>query len=492
MNECLAELKPLSLWRYFSDILQIPRCSGEEKAIGDYIIEQAKSLGLERKRDEVGNIVVSKPATPGATSQKRVILQAHLDMVCEKNSEVSHDFSKDPIQVELEGDWLKAKGTTLGADNGLGVAAALAVMESQDLIHGPLEFLFTVDEETGLTGANQLQPDFVKGRLLLNLDSEEEGTFTIGCSGGGDSEIFFPLHRLEGQTGTLIEVKISGLRGGHSGLDIHLGRANAIKILARLLNIARERLPIGIIHLEGGNKRNAIPREAWVNLICDASYYSDVILLFEKEFETIKREYRASEPEARISIRQVAQLQEEPLAPKSARGLINLLLALPHGVLAMHREIPDLVETSSNLAIVKTESSLAKIICSSRSSVQSALDATRSMIRAIAELAGADLRQSGGYPGWEPNLSSPLLQVAKRVYESVFGLQPLLKAVHAGLECGLIAEKFPGMDMISFGPTIKFPHSPEEKVHLPSVDKFWRFLTALLEELAKEGSLSIS
>lgn len=492
MNEFLAELKPPSLWRYFGEILKIPRCSGEEKAIGDYIINRAQSLGLERKRDEVGNVVVAKPATPGARSQKRVILQAHLDMVCEKNSEVSHDFSKDPIQVELEGDWLKAKGTTLGADNGLGVAASLAVMESQDLIHGPLEFLFTVDEETGLTGASQLQPDFVKGRLLLNLDSEEEGSFTIGCAGGGDSEIFFPLHRLEGQTGILIEVKISGLRGGHSGLDIHLGRANAIKILARLLNIARERLPLGLIHMEGGNKRNAIPREAWALLICDASYYSDAILLFEKEFETIKREYKVSEPEARISIRQVAQFQEEPLAPKSARGLINLLLALPHGVLAMHREIPDLVETSSNLAIIKTESNLAKIICSSRSSVQSALDATRSMIRAIAEMAGADFRQTGGYPGWEPNLSSPLLKVAQRVYESVFGQKPLLKAVHAGLECGLIAEKFPGMDMISFGPTINFPHSPEERVHLPSVEKFWRFLTALLEELAKEESVLAS
>ncbi len=492
MNECLAELKPPSLWRYFGDILKIPRCSGEEKAIGDYILEQAKALGLERKRDEVGNIVVSKPAIPGARSQKRVILQAHLDMVCEKNSEVSHDFSKDPIQVELEGDWLKAKGTTLGADNGIGVAAALAVMESRNLIHGPLEFLFTVDEETGLTGANQLQPGFVRGRLLLNLDSEEEGTFTIGCSGGGDSEILFPLYRLEGQTGILIEVKISGLRGGHSGLDIHLGRANAIKALAQLLAIARERLPLGIINIEGGNKRNAIPREAWAHLICDASYYSDVILLFEREFETIKREYRATEPEARISIRQVAQIQEEPLAPKSARGLINLLLALPHGVLAMHREIPDLVETSSNLAIIKTESRLAKIICSSRSSVQSALDATRSMIRAIAEMAGADLRQSGGYPGWEPNLASPLLQLAQKVYESVFNLKPLLKAVHAGLECGLIAEKFPGMDMISFGPTIKSPHSPEEKVNLSSVEKFWSFLTALLEELAKEKSLIVS
>jgi len=490
MNEFLDELKPSSLWRHFREILNIPRCSGEEKAIGNYIINQAKALGLESRRDEVGNVVVYKPASSQVRSQRIVVLQAHLDMVCEKDSEVSHDFSRDPIQVELEGEWLRAKGTTLGADNGLGVAAALAIMESSDLIHGPLEFLFTVDEETGLTGASHLQSDFIKGRILLNLDSEEEGTFTIGCAGGGDSEIFLPLHRLGGQTGTLIELKISGLRGGHSGLDIHLGRANAIKLLARLLDKAREKLPLGLIHLEGGNKRNAIPREAWAHLICDASHYSDALKFFEKEFEIIKREYRITEPEARVSIRQLAETREEPLVPKSVRNLINLLLILPHGVLAWHQEIPDLVETSSNLAIIKTESNVARIICSSRSSIQSALEATRSMIRAAAEMAGAEIRQTGGYPGWEPNLASPLLQLAKGVYQSIFGEEAQSKAVHAGLECGLIAEKFPGMDMISFGPTIKYPHSPQEKVHVPSVEKFWLFLVVLLQELAKEESIT--
>lgn len=486
MNECLRELKPASLWRHFGEILKIPRCSGQEKAIGDYIIKMAEALGLNYKRDEVGNIVVVKPPHPSASVNQIVILQAHLDMVCEKHSDLVHDFSRDPIQVDLEDDWLKARGTTLGADNGLGVAAALAVMESQDLKHGPLEFLFTVDEETGLTGASHLRSDFVKGRILLNLDSEEEGTFTIGCAGGGDSEIFYPLHRLESQSGILIELKISGLRGGHSGLDIHLGRANAIKVLARLLDGARESLPLAILHIEGGSKRNAIPREAWVHLICDASYYSDVVLFFEREFASIKREYRKTDPEAQISIKQIAEVKEEPLAPRSARGLINLLLALPHGVLKMHPEIPDLVETSTNLAIVKTEEQVAKIICSSRSSLQSALKATRSMIRAMAEIAGAEIKQSAGYPGWEPNLASPLLKVAKKVYQSIFGQEPLFKAVHAGLECGIIAEKFPGMEMISFGPTIKNPHSPEEKAYIPSVERFWLFLVGLLEQLASE------
>lgn len=486
MNECLKDLKPPSLWRHFAEILKIPRCSGEEKAIGDYIINFAQSLGLNYKRDEVGNIVVFKPPQGNIATDQIVILQAHLDMVCEKDTDIIHDFSHDPIQVEIENAWLKARGTTLGADNGLGVAAALAIMESQDLRHGPLEFLFTVDEETGLTGASHLRSDFVKGRILLNLDSEEEGTFTIGCAGGGDSEIFYPLHRLESQPGILMEVKVSGLRGGHSGLDIHLGRANAIKILTRLLDGARENLPLAILHIEGGNKRNAIAREAWTHLICDASHYSDVVMFFEKEFASIKNEHRKTDPEAQISIKQLAEAKEEPLAPKSARGLINLLLALPHGVLRWHPEIPDLVETSTNLAIVKTEEQVAKIICSSRSSLQSALKATRSMIRAMAEIAGAEIRQPAGYPGWEPNLASPLIQLAKRVYQSIFGQEPLLKAVHAGLECGLMAEKFPGMEMISFGPTIKYPHSPMERAYLPSVERFWLFLLRLLEQLAIE------
>ncbi len=484
MNEHLKELEPAPIWKHFRAILEIPHSSGNEKALGDYILRVAEANGLKGKRDAVGNVVVTKPASPGKENKPITILQAHLDMVAEKNSDVAHDFSRDPIQSRVEGEWLKASGTTLGADNGVGVAASLAVMEAKDLVHGPLEFLFTVDEETGLTGANHLQPNFLTGRLLLNLDSEEEGTFTIGCSGGGDSEIIFPIHRTEAQPGLLFEVRVFGLRGGHSGLDIHLGRANAIKFLARLLDAIRERLPFGLIQVEGGNKRNAIPREAWAHLVCDASHHSDLISTVESEFNLIKREFRATEPEASLNIKQVSEVKATPLAPKSARGLINLLLAMPHGVLAMHREIPDLVETSSNLAIVRTEENQVQVIASSRSSVDSALKATRAMIRAIAELAAAECRQPAGYPGWEPNLASPLLQVAKQVYQNIFNQEPLLKAVHAGLECGIIGEKFPGMDMVSFGPTIHNPHSPEEKVNIPSVARFWKFLTSLLEEIA--------
>lgn len=487
MNEHLKDLEPAAIWRHFRTILEIPHGSGNEKALGDYILRVAVANGLKGKRDDVGNVVVTKPASSGKENKPVAILQAHLDMVAEKNSEVPHDFTRDPIKTRVDGDWLQATGTTLGADNGIGVAAGLAMMEAKDIVHGPLEFLFTVDEETGLTGANHLQPDFLTGRLLLNLDSEEEGTFTIGCSGGGDSEVLFPIHRTEPQPGLLVELRILGLRGGHSGLDIHLGRGNAIKFLARLLDAIREKMPFGLIQIEGGNKRNAIPREAWANLVCDTSIYSNLISTVESEFNLLKREFRATEPEANLSIKQVSEVKANPLAPKSARGLINLLLAMPHGVLAMHREIPDLVETSSNLAIVRTEESQVQIIASSRSSVDSALRATRAMIRAIAEMATAECRQPAGYPGWEPNLASPLLQVAKRVYQNVFHQEPLLKAVHAGLECGIIGEKFLGMDMVSFGPTIHSPHSPEEKVNIPSVVKFWKFLTSLLEEIAKTG-----
>lgn len=487
MNEHLKDLEPASIWRHFRTILEIPHGSGNEKALGDYILRVAMANGLKGKRDAVGNVVVTKPASSGKENKPVAILQAHLDMVAEKNSEVPHDFTRDPIKTRVDGDWLQATGTTLGADNGIGVAAGLAMMEAKDIVHGPLEFLFTVDEETGLTGASHLQPDFLTGRLLLNLDSEEEGTFTIGCSGGGDSEVLFPIHRTEPQPGLLVELRIFGLRGGHSGLDIHLGRGNAIKFLARLLDAIREKMPFGLIQIEGGNKRNAIPREAWAHLVCDTSIYSNLISTVESEFNLLKKEFRATEPEANLSIKQVSEVKANPLAPKSARGLINLLLAMPHGVLAMHREIPDLVETSSNLAIVRTEESQVQIIASSRSSVDSALRATRAMIRAIAEMATAECHQPAGYPGWEPNLASPLLQVAKRVYHNVFHQEPLLKAVHAGLECGIIGEKFPGMDMVSFGPTIHSPHSPEEKVNIPSVVKFWKFLTSLLEEIAKTG-----
>ena len=476
-------LKPLLLWKHFEQILKIPHCSGNERALGDYIISVAEGLGLKWKRDKVGNIVVKKEASPGNEKDDPVILQGHLDMVCEKNSDVEHDFAKDAIQAELKGDWIQARGTTLGSDNGIGVAASLATMESKELGHGPLEFLFTVDEETGLTGATQIESDFLKGKKLLNLDSEEEGTFTIGCAGGADSEIALPLQRKKVK-GEFYRLKLYGFRGGHSGLDINKGRGNAIKLLARILWQAQKDFSFFLVRIEGGNKRNAIPREAWANFFLDAGLSSSFSSFIKAAFAKIQSEYKAVEKEANFSLEKSDEERENALTPQTQKTLFSFLLGLPHGVIAMHPEMEDLVETSTNLAIVHTHSNLAQIICSSRSSVASALEATRNTIAALSELSRAKIKQPEGYPGWTPNLESALLKTLKEVYKKTFQKGPEVGAVHAGLECGIIGEKFPGMDMISFGPTIEYPHSPEERIHIGSVEKFWKFLTTILAELA--------
>jgi len=484
MAEVLANLKPAPLWKHFSALLEIPHCSGNERALGDYVISVAKEHGLAWSRDRVGNVVVSKKASSGHEKAAGVILQGHLDMVCEKNSDVVHDFSRDPIIPEIRNGWVGAKGTTLGSDNGIGVAAALAVMGDPSLAHGPLEFLFTVDEETGLTGANRLGKGFLKGTRLLNLDSEEEGAFTIGCSGGGDSELVLPLQRKRRGLGELHRLRIFGFRGGHSGLDINQGRGNAIRLLARLLYQAQEKFKFELVQIDGGNKRNAIPREALADFYADARVAKKMRAFLKEAYAKIQNEYKVVETEAQFALEKRVETKDKPLTGASQMTLIRLLLALPHGVISMHPEIAGLVETSTNLAIVHCQRNRASIICSSRSSVASALSAVRQAIKGIAELAGARILQTGGYPGWEPDLQSVLLKRLSEVYKEVFGKDPEVKAVHAGLECGIIGEKYPGMDMISFGPTIEHPHSPEERIHIGSVEKFWNFLTTSLRELA--------
>ncbi len=479
----LEQLSPSLLWKHFAQILKIPHCSGNETALGDYIISVAERLGLEWKRDRVGNIVVRKKSKPGHQRAKPVILQGHLDMVCEKNSDVDHDFCQDAIQTVVKGDWVQAKGTTLGSDNGIGVAAGLALMEDKKAVHGPLELLFTVDEETGLTGATKIKPGFLKGKKLLNLDSEEEGEFTIGCAGGADSEIVLPLSRQKGK-GSFYRVKLSGFRGGHSGIDIDQGRGNAIKLLARLLWQAQKQFSFALVSLEGGNKRNAIPREAWADLYLDSHKKTKFSSFLNKAFKKVKSEYQAVEKDAKLSFEKSTGTRMNALKSRSQQRLLNMLIGLPHGVMAMHPEMEGLVETSTNLAIIHTHSKQAEIICSSRSSAASALEATRNMLAAISQLSGARITQPEGYPGWKPNLESQLLKTLKKVYKRKFRKEPEVGAVHAGLECGIIGEKFPGMDMISFGPTIEHPHSPEERVQISSVDKFWKFLTAVLAELA--------
>ena len=484
MPSALTELQPSNLWKHFAKILTIPHCSGNEKAFGDYVVSFAHGLGLPARKDKVGNVIVGKPAAPGHEAVPGVILQGHLDMVGEKNSDVAHDFTKDAIQAEVKGDWVQAKGTTLGADNGIGVAACLAVMEDGSLVHGPLEFLFTVDEETGLTGANRIQRGSLTGTRLLNLDSEEEGTFTIGCAGGADSEIAYPLARKRTASGNLFRLKVSGLRGGHSGIDINQGRANAIKLLARMLREVQDAARFELIGLEGGNKRNAIPREAWAVLSCPPAGTRALAAGLKKSFEKIAAEFKAVEVDAKYAFERTDEPKAFPLTAECQRGLLDLLLALPHGVIAMHPEIRGLVETSTNLAIVRTERASAGIVCNTRSSVASALEAARLVLKAVTEMAGAKVDAKNGYPGWAPNLESPLLAAMKKIYKDKYGVDPAVGAIHAGLECGIIGEKFPGMDMISFGPTLEHPHSPDERVNVPSVAKFWEFLTAALAGLA--------
>jgi dipeptidase D len=413
-----------------------------------------------------------------------VILQGHLDMVCEKNSDVEHDFSQDPIQTEIVDDWVKAKGTTLGADNGIGNAAGLAIMEDHTLKHAPLEFLFTVEEETGLTGATQIKPDFLKGTRLLNLDSEDEGEFTIGCAGGADSLISLPLSLESSEEDEEQKIKLSGLQGGHSGVDINLGRGNAIKLLARLLWEAGKEVPFRLGGIEGGNLRNAIPREAWATVKTKPGQARDLTEALEKAFDSIKKEFKVVDPDSHIQIEKAEKASSAVLTPDSQKKLIDFLFTMPHGVVAWHPEMQGLVETSTNLAVIRTTGNKAEIVCSTRSSAASALEGTRNSLAALSELAGADIVLEEGYPGWKPNLQSELLEKLKDVYKKLFNKEPHIAAIHAGLECGIIGEKYPGMDMISFGPTIKFPHSPSEKVHIPSVENFWKFLVVLLEEMS--------
>ena len=480
----VAELEPKELWRHFDEILKIPRGSKNEEKIRQYVIHVAERNGLEYKVDATGNVVVRKPAAPGHENAPITILQAHLDMVNEKNADVEHDFDKDPIIPRQEDGYLKATGTTLGSDNGIGVAAMLAVMEAKDLVHGPLELLFTVDEETGLTGASTLASDMLEGRRLLNLDTEEEGALYVGCAGGADSQLRLPLksEAVPSEAVTL-DVKLTGLRGGHSGVDIHLQRGNAIKLLARALYAVSLETPFHLAGFQGGNKHNAIPREAFAVVAVAKDQHEAFRSVLQREFEAIAEEVRPADPDMKLEVSPDAEVTSMWDADTTAT-VLRVLVALPHGVLSMSYDIPDLVETSTNLAVANVENDRLNVLMSSRSSVATALQATRQRIRAIASLAGAEVEEGEGYPGWKPNMDSELLKVMKKVHKELFGKEPEVKAVHAGLETGIIGEKYPGMDMISFGPQIEFPHSPDERVKIDSVERFYKLLVATLKELA--------
>ncbi len=483
MENAILNLHPRRIWHYFDEICQIPRPSKKEEKIIAYLEAFGRKYGLETSVDDTGNVLIRKPAIPGKEHLKTVVLQNHIDMVCEKNSDVVHDFDKDPIIPRVEGDWVKATGTTLGADNGIGVAAVLAILENREIIHGPLECLFTVDEETGLTGAFELKEDFLTGRILLNLDSEDEGEIFIGCAGGKDTSITLPVTWDPVPSGVeALSIEVSGLTGGHSGDDIHKGRGNSNKILNRILWSLDQKLEIGIASFTGGNLRNAIAREALAEVVIPASERS----FFESEISCLSADIRneLQHTDAGLEIRiQPIDLPSKVLSKDSKHTLLNALYACPHGVIAMSPVIPGLVETSTNLASVRTNPDHILITTSQRSSIESAKADIANMVGNTFRLAGAQVEHGNGYPGWTPNPHSEILEIARKAYIRLFGKEPAVKAIHAGLECGLIGEKYPGIDMVSFGPTIRGAHSPDERIETGTVQKFWDHLLDILRTI---------
>lgn len=488
MSSPLESLKPGLVWRHFADICQIPHPSKYEAKLAEHVVAWAAGKGLEVRRDAAGNVVVVVPATPGHESAPTIVLQGHLDMVPEANSDTPFDFTVEPIVPRVVDDYVYATGTTLGADNGVGVAAAMAIAEDPDAVHGPLELLFTIDEETGLTGAQQLDPKLLNGRTLINLDTEEDGALYIGCAGGSDTRITFTISREDAMPGTLpVRLSVRGLRGGHSGVDIHENRGNALKFLVRLLlAVRRAGLEFGIVSLAGGSKHNAIPRESDAVLRIrpeDEIRFRQVI---EEKAAVLREEFGEIDPGQRVEVETVSgdASTSSVWLTFDADRVLDALLACPHGVLGMSRAVPGLVETSSNLAVIKTEDNTVWVQTSSRSSVMPSLKATLDQVAAVFRLAGAEVETRDGYPGWKPNPNSPVLQAAKGVFEGLFGREPHVRAIHAGLECGLIGEKFPGIDMVSMGPQIESPHSPDERVQISTVDRFYTLLKATLKELA--------
>lgn len=479
-------LAPAILWTRFYEICQIPRPSKQEERVRLYLRNFAGKHNLEFREDKTGNIVICIPPKPGFENAPTVVLQSHVDMVCEKNKETIHDFNNDPIRLIRDGDWIKAEGTTLGADNGIGVAAALAIATDNNFNHGEIELLFTVDEETGLTGANNLEPNFIKGKYLLNLDSEEDGIFYIGCAGGMDTVGTFKIdYELIDEEWSPYFIFISGLKGGHSGINISDKRANAIKLLGFLLNKLNE-TDYYIGSISGGSKRNAIAREAEaVIFIKNDSEALIREMINEFSLESVL-EYKSTDKELKVSFEKYEKDYTNKVFSKEfAKKIINVILGLPHGVIAMNQEIAGLVETSTNLATVVMGNDEITIGTSQRSSIESAKRNVAASVKAVFDLANANVTVGDGYPGWQPNLDSKLLRLARKVYKGMFGKDPELKAIHAGLECGILGDKFPGIEMVSFGPTIQGAHSPDERVQIYDVEKFYRLLKSILVEISK-------
>jgi len=481
MSQDIKNLEPKEVWSYFYEITQIPHPSKHEAALRDYMVNFGKSLGLETIVDKVGNVIIRKPATPGMENRQGIVLQGHIDMVPQKNSDKDFDFEKDSIPAYIDGEWVTADGTTLGADNGMGVAAAMAVLASKTIKHGPIEALMTIDEETGMTGAFGLEGNVLKGDILINLDSEDEGEMYVGCAGGLDANITMNYTTIPVPAGhKAFKLSLTGLKGGHSGMEIILGRGNANKLMNRFMKTAVEEHGMMVASIHGGSLRNAIPRESFAVVTVPADKVNDFTSCVKKMENIFRQELSAVEPDMKF----VATEEQMPAAvidPQIIWKLSRAIYACPNGVLRMSDAMPGLVETSNNLASVDTENGTIVIKNLLRSSVDSAKDALGHAVSGVFELAGAEVALEGAYPGWKPNMDSAILKSCREMYQSMYGNIPEIKAIHAGLECGLLGAVYPNWDMISFGPTIRYPHSPDEKVNIASVGKFFNFLVKVLE-----------
>lgn len=483
MHKELENLQPAAVWRYFGEIMDIPRPSKHEEKITAYLINFGEQHQLETLHDELGNVLIRKPAHPGYEKAPGVCLQAHIDMVCEKNADKQFDFMIDGIEPLLDGDWLTADGTTLGADDGIGVATILAILADDSIAHGPLEALFTVDEETGLTGAGGLRKDWLRSSILLNFDDEDEGEFCIGCAGGIDTTAEIDYQQVAPEADSrAFRIQVSGLRGGHSGDDINKGFGCANKILNRILWDGSQQYGLRLSYIEGGNLRNAIAREAYAIVTVPTCHAEALQHLVDEAARNIGFEFRSTEPNLAITIA-ATDMPATLIDNDTQQRLLNVIYACAHGVLAMSREIANFVETSTNLASIKMDDKTIRIATSQRSSVESAKHAAASKIEATFRLAGARVSHSDGYPGWTPNPESHVLQVATAAYRRLFGHEPVVRAIHAGLECGLIGEKYPGLDMISYGPTLRGVHSPDERIEIKTVQMFWDDTMEILRNL---------
>ncbi|MFI3246598.1 MAG: aminoacyl-histidine dipeptidase [Ferrimonas sp.] len=484
----LSTLAPSGLWQWFETICRIPHPSKHELALRDHIAQWAQQQGLETHIDAVGNLIIRKAASAGMENRQGVVLQAHLDMVPQKNSDTEHNFETDPIQPYIDGEWVTATGTTLGADNGIGMASALAILADNSISHGPLEVLLTIDEETGMTGAFGLEPGVLQGNMLINTDSEQEGEIYMGCAGGVDASVTLPMSQQPIPADHITTtIAITGLKGGHSGCDINLGRGNANKVLARFLFGHAEELALQVVSINGGSLRNAIPREAWATVAVPSANLPELTRLCAHYQQMVNQDLGAVENP--ISV-QLVEAEAATLVMQSSvqKTLLAMLHAAPNGVIRMSDHFPGVVETSVNLGVVTTESDHIAVSFLIRSTSDSGRRMTENMVKALAQLAGAQCELSGAYPGWQPNPQSPLMHTVQATYQRLFDTQPSIQVIHAGLECGLFKKPYPMMDMVSIGPTIRFPHSPDEKVEIASVAKYWQLLLAILSDVPTQAA----